>query len=548
MEDSGGERLYMPEKYASGVLNSRFRPTWPIVAADRRELQMRKWMPLLAVCLGTFMLLIDVTIVNVALPDMAAGLSTSFSALQWVIDIYALVLAALLMALGAVCDALGRRSVYIGGLALFALASLASGLAPNAAMLIAARGVQGAGGAAMFATTIALLNSSYQGRDRGTAFGIWGAVAGGAAAAGPVIGGLLTEGASWRWIFFVNLPVSVIAVAMTLRFVAPDRVRAGLRLDLPGLVAFTAGAAAITLGLIRSSEDGWAAAGTIALLAGGAAALAVFAVVESRVARPLLEPALFRRPAFTGIMLVALLLNAAAFAYLAYSSLWLQTVVGLSPVRAGLLGAAPLSAAAFVVSALIGRFLHASNPRWIIGGGMLLVGIGAALQATLGAHSSWPSLVAGLIVTGVGVGLATPTLVSNAMAAVPLAQGGMAAGAVNTARQLGYAFGIAVLGSVFSARMTHAIAVGGGRPGLSQAISGGQARAVLGRVPAGQRGPLDQLIHSATASGLNACFVVAALLGLAGGLIAIATIRRPAPAAPHAAPAPATQAQEATRS
>src|SRR5579875_77316 len=151
---------------------------------------MRKWLPLLAVCLGTFMLLIDVTIVNVALPDMAVSLSTSFSALQWVIDIYALVLAALLMALGAVADGLGRRTVYLAGLVLFALASLASGLAPDPAILIVARGVQGAGGAAMFATTIALLNSSYTGRDRGTAFGIWGAVAGAAAAAGPVAGGL----------------------------------------------------------------------------------------------------------------------------------------------------------------------------------------------------------------------------------------------------------------------------------------------------------------------------------------------------------------------
>jgi EmrB/QacA subfamily drug resistance transporter len=488
---------------------------------------MRKWLPLIAVCLGTFMLLVDVTIVNVALPDMAASLSTSFSGLQWVIDIYALVLAALLMALGAVSDALGRRAVYLGGLGLFALASLASGIAPNAAVLIAARGVQGAGGAAMFATTIALLNSSYTGRDRGTAFGIWGAVAGGAAAAGPVIGGLLTEGLSWRWIFFVNLPVSIVAIVMTLRVIGRDAPGKGLRLDLAGLVSFTAGAAAITLGLIRTSEDGWGSASTIALLAGGVAALVVFAVVESRIKNPLLEPALFRRPTFTGIMVVALLLNAAAFSYLAYSSLWLQTVVGLSPVRAGLLGSAPLSLASFVVSALIGRFLHATNPRWIIGGGMLLTGGGALLQATLGAHSSWPQLMAGLIVCGIGVGLATPTLVSNAMAAVPHARGGMAAGAVNTARQLGYAFGIAVLGSVFSARMTHVITGRGARAAVAQAISGGQARSLLAATPPAHRGALDEIIHAATASGLDACFLVAGLLGLAGSLIAVIMIRRP---------------------
>jgi predicted MFS family arabinose efflux permease len=240
-------------------------------------------------------------------------------------------------------------------------------------------------------------------------------------------------------------------------------------------------------------------------------------------------------------MVVALLLNAAAFAYLAYSSLWLQTVVGLSPVRAGLLGSAPLSVAAFAVSALIGRFLHATNPRWIIGGGMLLVGAGALAQATLNAHSSWPALMAGLIVAGVGVGLATPTLVSNAMAAVPTARGGMAAGAVNTARQLGYAFGIAVLGSVFSARMTHVIAGRGGRAGLAQAISGGQARVLVAAAPPGQAGALHETIRTATASGLDACFLVAAVLGLAGGLLAIALIRKPAPPGP----APGAQPEHA---
>src|SRR5579875_879200 len=517
----------MPETYVRSALASYTRAPAPIVAAYRRESLMRKWMPLLAVCLGTFMLLVDVTIVNVALPDMAADLSTSFSALQWVIDIYALVLAALLMALGAAADALGRRSVYIGGLLLFAAASLTSGLAPNAATLIAARGVQGAGGAAMFATTIALLNSSYHGRDRGTAFGIWGAVAGAAAAAGPVAGGLLTGGLSWRWIFFVNLPISVLAIVMTLRVIAPDATRARLRLDLAGLTAFTLGAATITLGLIRTSQVGWSSPSTIGLLAGGVVALGAFGLIETKVTRPLLEPALFRRPTFTGIMLAALLLNAAAFAYLAYSSLWLQTVIGLSPVRAGLLGAAPMSAAAFVVSAVIGRHLHRTNPRWIIGGGLLLTGAGALLQLMVTAHSGWPALMAGLIDTGVGVGLATPTLVSNAMAAVPAARGGMAAGAVNTARQLGYAFGIAVLGSVFADRMTHvAQQHGAGRP-LAQAISGGQARAVLAAAAPAQRAPLHEVIRIVTASGLDATFGVAGLLGLAGCVIAVATIRRP---------------------
>jgi EmrB/QacA subfamily drug resistance transporter len=500
---------------------------------------MRKWLPLLAVCLGTFMLLVDVTIVNVALPDMAVDLSTSFSSLQWVIDIYALTLAALLLGLGSLADQRGRRRMYVAGLVVFAVSSLASGLAVNSAMLIAARGVQGAGGAAMFATTIALLNSSYQGRDRGTAFGVWGAVSGAAAAAGPILGGLLTESLSWRWIFFVNLPISAVAIVMSLRAFGPDPRPRAARLDVAGIASFTLGATATTYGLIRASADGWATMATVSLLVLGILAFAGFAVIEHRSAQPVLDLALFRHRTFTGVMIASLLLNAAAFAYLAYSSLWLQTVLQLSPVKAGLVGAAPLSLSAFVVSAAIGRRLHASNLRWIIGGGMLLVGLGALLEARLDGQSGWLVLLPGLVVAGIGVGLATPTLVSSAMSAVPHHSGGMAAGAVSTVRQLGYAFGIAVLGSVFSARMAHVLAAHGGRPSIAAAVSGGQAQALLTRAPASQRGLLDHLIHVASASGLDAALILAGLLGLAGGLIAIVMIRRPAPAVRPPAPADA---------
>ena len=487
---------------------------------------MRKWAPLAAVCLGTFMLLVDVTIVNVALPDMAVDLHTSFSSLQWVIDSYAVALAALLMGLGSLADLRGRRRVYLAGLTVFAAASLASGLAASPGLLIAARAVQGVGGAAMFATTIALLNASYQGRDRGTAFGVWGAVAGGSAAVGPVLGGLLTETLSWRWIFFVNLPVSAAAIALTLAAFGADRRQAMGRFDLAGVLAFTVGAAAATFGLVRASSVGWAADQTIGLIAAGLAAFVIFVLIERRARQPLLQVSLLRRPAFAAIMIAALLLNAAAFAYLAYSSLWLQTVLGLSPVQAGLAGAAPLSLSAFVVSAAIGRFLHASNPRWIIGGGMALVGAGALLQAGLGAGSVWTHLVPGLIVAGIGVGLATPTLVSSAMSAVPVRSGGMAAGAVNTMRQLGYAFGIAVHGSVFSARVGHVVAHQGGRPAAAQAISGGQAQRLVAGLPAGQRDTLDQVVHAASAAGLNATFLLAGALGLAGSVIVLAAMRR----------------------
>ena len=418
---------------------------------------MRKWWPLVTICLGTFMLLVDVTIVNVALPEMAQDLKTSFAALQWVVDAYALALAALLMGIGSISDIVGHRQAYIAGLALFAVSSLACGISPNVGVLIAARAVQGVGAAAMFATTFALLNSSYTGRDRGTAYGMWGAVAGASAALGPILGGLLTQGLSWRWIFFVNLPVSVAAVALSLQVLSGERPTSRQRVDLPGMVTFTVAAGALTFAAIRASEDGWISGPVIGLLVLSVAAVVAFVLAERRSDHALLDLGLFGSRSFVGIMIAALLINFAAFAYFTYTSIWLQSLLGLSPIEAGLTGL-PLSMAAFLVSAMIGRFLHGSAPGPIIGGGLLLIGAGGVISGLLvHSGSSWPALVAGFIICGVGVGLATPTLSSSAMAAVTPQRGGMAAGAVNTARQLGFALGIAILGSVFTARAAHSL-------------------------------------------------------------------------------------------
>jgi EmrB/QacA subfamily drug resistance transporter len=499
---------------------------------------MRKWLPLVAVCLGTFMLLVDVTIVNVALPDMARDLGTSFGALQWVVDGYALSLAALVLGIGSIADLVGHRRAYLAGLALFALASLVCGLAPGTATLVAARAVQGVGGAAMFATTFALLNSSYRGRDRGTAYGLWGAVAGASAAVGPIIGGLLTEGLSWRWIFFVNLPVSVIAIAMCVLLLADVHAPHEARVDVGGIATFTGAAAALTYAMIRANEHGWTAPGTWSTMLAGAVLLAGFAVLEARCAHPMLELGLLRNRSFVGVLVAALLLSFAAFAYLTYTSIWLQSVVGLSPIQAGLTGL-PLSVAAFAVSVVIGRFLHGSRPGPIIGSGLLLIGLGGLLGALL-VHGSatWPQLLPGFFVVGVGVGLATPTLGSAAMAAVPAQRGGMAAGAVNTARQLGFAFGVALLGSVFGTRAEDAVrAHGVPRPAdAAHALAGGQARLLLRHVPSSRRLALDHVLHIASVSGIQGTLAVAGAGGCVAGLLVLALMR---PGSPTTAPHPA---------
>ena len=381
----------------------------------------------------------------------------------------------------------------------------------------------------MFATTFALLNSSYRGRDRGTAYGIWGAVSGASAALGPILGGLLTQSLSWRWIFFVNIPVSVAAVALSLSVLSGVRPTVHRRVDVPGVLSFTVAAAALTFAMIRASDDGWASATVLGLLALGAAFLAAFVVIEWRGDHSLLDLALFRNRSFVGVMIAALVLNFSAFAYFAYTSIWLQSFLGLSPIKAGLPGL-PLSAASFLVSALIGRFLHRAAPGPIIGGGLVLIGGGALISALLvGSQSSWPALIAGFTVCGIGVGLATPTLSSTAMGAVPTERGGMAAGAVNTARQLGFAFGIAVLGSVFASRAAHSLNAAGvpGSSRVASALAGGQARAVIGAAPASRRGDLIGAIHGAFASGLDAAFLVAGIAGVCAGLVVLVLVRQP---------------------
>ncbi|SHG08211.1 drug resistance transporter, EmrB/QacA subfamily [Jatrophihabitans endophyticus] len=496
---------------------------------------MRKWLPLLTVCLGTFMLLIDVTIVNVALPDMATDLQTSFASLQWVVDAYALVLAALVLGTGSIADLVGHRRAYIAGLGLFAVSSLVCGLAPNAGALVAARAVQGLGAAAMFATTFALLNSSYHGRDRGTAYGIWGAVAGASAAVGPIVGGLLTEGVSWRWIFFVNLPVSLVAIALCVVVLRDSHAPVRARVDVPGIVAFTAAAASLTYGLIEANENGWGEVGSWGWLVATPVLLAVFVAVELRTRAPMLDLSLLRNGPFVGVLLAGMFVTLCAFASFTYTTIWLQSVVGLSPIESGLVGL-PLSLASFGVSAAIGRFLHGTRPGPIIGGGLLLIGLGGLLGGML-VHGSatWPALLPGFFLVGVGVGLATPTLSSAAMSAVPVQRGGMAAGAVNTARQLGFALGIAGLGSVFAARSAHVLADHRvpASDAVSRAVSGGQAHGVLAQAPAAVRGALDDAIHAASVQGVQWTLLVSGVLGVLAALAVFVLVRPPAEAGRH---------------
>jgi EmrB/QacA subfamily drug resistance transporter len=275
------------------------------VQLEKEPIMTRKWWTLTAVCMGIFMLLLDITVVNVALPSIARSLGASFDDLQWVVDAYALTLAALLLAAGSLADRIGRRAVFATGLGVFTLSSLACALAPDALFLILARAVQGIGGAAMFATSLSLLAQEFQGRDRGTAFGIYGATTGASVALGPVLGGVLTTGLGWHAIFLLNIPIGLATIALTLTRVAETRNPSAGRLDWPGFATFSAALAAFVFALIRGNALGWSSPLIVACLFGAASLLMLFIVIERRRAEPMLDLRLFATPTFSGASVAA---------------------------------------------------------------------------------------------------------------------------------------------------------------------------------------------------------------------------------------------------
>src|SRR6266849_1581780 len=294
-----------------------------------------KWWTLVAVCLGTFMLLLDITIVNVALPDIQRALRSSFADLQWVVDAYALTLAAFLLTAGSLADMYGRRRLYLIGLVVFTGASALCGFATSTLMLQLSRGLQGVGGAIMFAVSLALLADAFRGKDRGVAFGVWGAVTGLAVAIGPLLGGVLTSGLSWRWIFFVNAPIGVAAVIISVMRVAESRAPQASRPDWAGFALFTVALSSLVYGLIESNQRSFTDGLVVGCFAAAALLLVAFVIVERRSAHPMFDLSLFRLPAFSGGSVAAFGLSASIFAMILYLVLYLQDILGYSPLAAG---------------------------------------------------------------------------------------------------------------------------------------------------------------------------------------------------------------------
>jgi EmrB/QacA subfamily drug resistance transporter len=409
---------------------------------------MSKWWTLVAVCLATFMLLLDVTIVNVALPSIERDLHSSFSDLQWVVDAYALTLAAALLTAGSVGDLIGRRRVFTAGVILFSVASLLCGLAGDPLVLNLARGLQGVGASMMFACALALLAGAYQGADRGTAIGIWGATIGAAVAVGPLVGGVLTEGIGWEAIFFVNVPIGIGVVLLTLRVVEESKNPAEGRVDIPGVTTFSAALFLLVFALIRGNDKGWGSAQITTMLLAAAVLLGLFVAVELRSQHPMLELSLFRKPAFVGASLTAFVLSASIFAMFLYLTLYIQRQLGYSALEAGL-RFLPTTLLSFFVAPFAGKFARPGAVRWLVGVGLVLVGAGLFSMSGIDTGDDWTALLPGFVLTGIGVGLVNPTLATAAVGVVEPWKAGMASGINSTFRQVGIATGVAAWGAIF---------------------------------------------------------------------------------------------------
>src|SRR3954471_15280036 len=508
----------------------------PLVANNRANPDP-KWWTLGAVCLGTFMLLLDITIVNVALPSIQQDLHSTFSDLQWVIDAYALTLAALLLTGGALADMYGRRKLYLLGLVLFILASVLCGVAQSPLMLEVSRGLQGVGGAIMFAVSLALLATAFRGRERGTAFGIWGAVTGIAVAIGPLLGGALVSGISWRWIFFVNVPIGAVALALTALRVSESRDENARRPDWPGFVFFTAALSLLIYALIDSGRTSFTDTTVVVCFSAAAVLLVAFIVTERLSQHPMFDLGLFRLPTFSGGAVAAFGISASIFSMFLYLTIYLQDVLGYSAFETGL-RLVVASGAIFVVAAPAGRLTSHVPIRLLIGPGLLLVGGGLLWMRGLDASSSWTHLVPGLIMSGVGVGFITPPLASTAVGVVQPQRAGMASGINSTFRQIGIATGIALLGTLFTTRLGHAVAaavhahpVGISAAQITDALQNGQAETLFKHAGSNGGSPqqlaaLQQITRGSFTTALDHILLVAAVIAFVSGILCFVLIRQ----------------------
>jgi EmrB/QacA subfamily drug resistance transporter len=454
----------------------------------------RKWWTLAAVAVGLFMIMLDNTVVNVALPSIRKDLGIGISELEWVVNAYALTFGVLLLTGGKLADLVGRRRIFIIGLVIFTASSLACGLANGAEVLIAARTVQGIGAALMNPATLSIITATFPPRQRGTAIGIWAGVSALALAFGPLVGGLLTEKINWSWIFFINIPIGVLGVLAAGIFIDETRdTSREQRLDLPGLLTSAIGLFGLTYGLIETNDHAWGSARVLALFAIAAVFLTLFVLLELHQRLPMLDLSLFRNATFSGANTVMFLVGLAMFGIFFYNSLFLQNVLGYGAIKTGATFL-PMTVLIILIAPAAGKISDQVGPRWLMGAGMILLTGSLLLFATLDAGSSWWAILPGLLTGGFGMAITMAPTTAAAMGSVPVDKAGVGSAVINMMRQVGGSLGIAVMGALVAT----AVSVTPFNPAFPQQFVEGYHRA----------------LH------------VGAAITLVGAIVAVATVRK----------------------
>ena len=471
----------------------------------------RKWWTLAAVAFGLFMIMLDNTIVNVALPSIQRDLHMPISSLEWVVTAYALTFAALLITGGKLGDLYGRRRLFTAGLVVFTLASLLCGLAPSSGFLIGMRALQGVGAAMMNPATLSIISATFPPKERGQAIGIWAGVSALALAIGPLVGGLIVDNISWNWIFYVNVPVGVIGIVVSRLVISESRDTSHEQsIDLPGLFTSGAGLFALSYALIEGNRHGWASPEIIGLFVAAVVLLVAFVVLEHRQRLPMLDLSLFRIGAFTGANLVAMLVSLGMFGVFFFISLYVQNILGFSPTKAGAIFL-PMTVLIIIVAPIAGKLSDRVGSRWLMGAGMTLVGISLLLYQDVGLHTTFWGLLPQLLLGGVGMAMTMSPMTAAAMGAVPVDKAGVGSGVLNSFRQVGGSLGIALMGAILVSYQV---------PGVSREVA--------------TQNFLD---------GLHAALLVAAAITFAAAIVAVALVRtRPEVERAHMTEATAAEA------
>lgn len=454
----------------------------------------RKWWTLASVAFALFMIMLDNTIVNVALPAIQSDLGIGVSELEWVVTGYALSFAVLMLTGGKLADMFGRRRIFLVGLAIFTVSSFFCGLAGTAELLIGARVVQGVGSALMMPATLSIITATFPPRERGAALGIWAGVSAMALAIGPLVGGLITEHVGWNWIFYVNVPIGLLGLVCVRIIVRESRDTSHeQRLDLPGLISSGIALFALVFALIEANSYGWTSPMILGLFALAIASGVVFVLLELHQRLPMFDLTLFRDSTFAGANAVALLVSLAMFGVFFFMSLFMQNVLGYSAVRAGA-AFLPMTVLIIVVAPLTGKASDRLGSRWLMAGGMTLLALCLLVFAQAGTGSDYLALLPAMLLGGFGMASTMTPMTAAALSSVPVAKAGVGSGMLNTFRQVGGALGIAVMGAILASASESELATGSST--------------------------VDAFV-----TGLHRALYVAAVIALIGALVAAVTVR-----------------------